>query len=194
MMKRVTNLFIGLLGLFLLVDTNRTCNADNVLSTSQLIRRAYLEYLQIPPTPAELEWYIVYNKNQSLIKAAEWVAQHASKDADVQSIIYTNITSPTFTSNATPLEQWQINNIIYYQSGCYQSLYDAKVRLIKNGIAYSDDTLDVIDYIYENLTAKTTNTSVANMYLQVFKKYNNEIDGYLAVLEHIKNSTDCCMK
>jgi hypothetical protein len=184
--------FILILILFFGLTSSGKCIE---LKDYQLIRRAFLEILNVPPTPSELEWYIVYNED-SYKTAVEWIVNQTK----IKKTIYIDdfslkdyLNSDYFkTKEFSILDDKVLNFIVCYQTGnSLNNINSANLDMIELAIKFGEgDVLGTIDYMSLCLISRVTNVNEANKYLKIFKQYPSEQEGYQAVLNAIKITED----
>lgn len=164
--------------------------ANEFPKESHLIRRLYLELLDCPPTPGELEWLLVYTV-EPYVSAVNWILYKNEK--------YNNESFRTYLLSScykekplNELSSKKIDYIIQYQIGKrHLSVEEASRVFVELAIKLKgSNVLDVIDYMCVCLMARETNVKEANILLAEFRTHSNEIDGYIAVLERIKRFED----
>jgi len=176
------------------------CNFDvnaSTLKETQLIRRVYLEFLHIPPSITELEWYTVYCGNEGYKLAVYDVIARTSLNTSVKDVIITHLMSKEYKESASTLMSvWQREVIIRYQSGDVKStVTQAEQILITCALAIKDqDILDSIDFLCDNLIARSTTIAEANSLLAVYRQFSDEVPGLYAVLQCIKEFDDFVCK
>lgn len=170
------------LAMLVCVTTCYACFADD----SRLIRRLYIDSLGMPPTPEELDWYTMYNKEKGYSLAVDWVTANSSNKLKgyYMSEDYKN-------KKATEIPQDILDSIVKYQVGstCLTTRA-AETQLIKNGTAIYTDTLDVIDYFCLCMMSRVTHIDEANLLIRVFKGFKSEEEGYREVIGLIKEFRD----
>lgn len=160
--------------LFLVVLWSTVITAFSQPATSTLIRRAYLDVLQRPPTPAEMEWYLTYNTSNSYQVAVEYIANNSQQlDATCVKIL---LNSPSYKETLPrPLTTVELKNTLLYSVGMNikdhsdNNIHQAKLKLIQWAKAECTDTLDIIDVMCNVLMSRTTSVKEANHWLKTFK-------------------------
>ena len=159
----------------------------NSLSEARLIRKVYLDFLKCPPTPTELEWFLVYNINSYEV-AVDWICSSSSN-----SNLKEYLLSDRYKSQTTKLNKEEIENIIRYQCGKKTGNVDLLFITLAMK-AGEDNPLSSIDYMATCLMSRETTTSEANYYLGIYRKHQTPIDGYLAVLKELKQNQEVIYK
>lgn len=178
--------------LFLLIGTS-SIGTNNSLKESRLIRRLYLDLLFYPPTPEELDWFLVYNTSNSYEVAVNWILSLPGIiGEDIDKDQYKIYLFSANYKNKLPIKLTpkEVDFLIKYQSGKKQcSIEIASQYFIKYAIQWKgSNPLDVIDYMALCLMAEETTVEEANKLLGIFRKYPVENEGYLAVLEELKKN------
>jgi hypothetical protein len=161
---------------------------EKIKEDQRLIRRVFLDIKCVPPSPAELNWYLCYNHDPYLA-AINWCTEDISLRKYLMSDKYKQIPP-------VKLNQKMLDLIIKYQCGNVNlTTQEADVLLIelatKEGL---NDVVDTIDHMAICLMARSTNTTEINELLKIFKTQPNEKNGYLAVLNQLKTYTDYTCK
>lgn len=155
--------------------------AEKTTEEARLIRRAFLDIKRVPPTPEELTWYLCYNSNPYQT-AIDWLL---SSDSTLKPYF---LSTKYKLSKPTKLDSNMLELIIKYQAGNLNTTIEqADKMLVKISIACGEDNItDTIDYLSFCLIARVTNTSEINLLQKLFRTYTKEEDGYLAVLQELK--------
>ena len=155
--------------------------AEKTTEEARLIRRAFLDIKRVPPTPEELTWYLCYNFNPYQT-AIDWLL---SSDSTMKPYF---LSTKYKLSKPTKLDSNILELIIKYQAGNLNTTNEqADKMLVKISIACGEDNItDTIDYLSFCLIARVTNTSEINLLQKLFRTYTKEEDGYLAVLQELK--------
>lgn len=176
------------------------CNFDvnaSTLKETQLIRRVYLEFLHIPPSITELEWYTVYCSKEGYKLAVHDVIARTSLSKSVKDVIISYLLSKEYKeSTPTLMSVWQRDVIIRYQSGdINNTVAQAEQTLITCALALGDqDILDSIDFLCDSLLSRSTTITEANSLLAVYRQFSDEKQGLYAVLQCIKEFNDFTCK
>jgi hypothetical protein len=144
----------------------------------RLIRRLYLEVLNAPPTPSEIEWYFVYNKNPYNTALNQVLKERAKRDAGY----------PTIKMKA------------YYETDSFKNKPPEKLtkqalnfinKLIEDAIAVSDGhPVDGFDYLSECLINRLLSAAEADRLMKEYQKHPDEKSGYLAVFNLLTQFED----
>lgn len=166
---------------------------NNKVKESQLIRRVYLDVLNVPPSIKELEWYEVYNTN-GYVLAVEYVLNNKSNVLipSFKKILKEFLLSQEYKlKEFTPLSLEQRDIIIKYQSGIWTSEEEANKKLVLDAIISNEPgVMDPIDYLAECLMGRDTSAEEATLLNKILKRYPSEEEGYLMVLEELKTFKD----
>lgn len=180
-----------------------TCSAmaSDKFRDEFLIRRAYLDVLNVVPTIEEIDWYIVYNKNSYQL-AVDYLLSRDIKswniDNQVGKILLTSKEYKLMPLR--PLSKDTLDRCIMYVVGdlktenTSQSVDKSIEKLLKLSEIVSSDTLDRIDYICSCLMSRTTTVAEANTLLAVFRSKTTEQDAWTAVIDCILQLPDVCCK
>jgi hypothetical protein len=192
---------VFLLRVFLILTlllANSNATSSQIRETS-LIRRLYLDLLNVPPTPHEVDWLLIYHANNSFETAVCWIlskpelfSAESNKEACKQYLLsdaYKNKPKQKLTSEI-------LKYIIEYQSGYNAlSIKDSETMLIEMSIRWGgEDIIEVIDYMCVCLMSRSTNIDEANKLIKIFKNELQPFLGYKAVLAEIKTFDDFLTK
>jgi hypothetical protein len=158
------------------------------------IRKLFLDIKGIPPSIKELEFYTIYSQNGYEV-ALDDLLNVKEKNDRIYFIKEYYLSSDYKSLPSSKLNKREIDNIILYQSGLKEGpLIDAKLKIIKDSLAIESDSGDAIDYMAELLMGRLTNLDESNHLSKIRKKYSDEEQGLLAVLEEILTFKDCLYK
>lgn len=177
----VNTLFICILASLLL----GVSASEPSIKEGQLIRRVYLDFLGIPPTPKELNWYLIYNKPDPFKRV-------------VNDIVHGNECLKNFLLSSEyknrvqmPLSPLTLDLIVKYQSGMIKnSLGEADKRLVVISLKEAEDDLNPLDFMSECLMGRATTAQEETELQKIIKKYPTEEEGYLEALKKIKTFPD----
>ena len=175
--------------LIIFIAFTATFSSENSRVESRLIRRLFLDVRNVPPSPAELNWYLCYN-HEPYKTAVEWISSQNQISKDY-------FLSDEYKQKfPTKLDQSTLDLIVKYQGGNINvTNKEADKLLVKVSIAGGEEnTTDVIDYMSSCLMARSTNVQETNELLKIYKQYLKEEDGYLAVLDKMKTYSDYMFK
>lgn len=155
--------------------------ADKSTEEARLIRKAFLDIKHVPPTPAELTWYLCYN-SKPYEAAVKWLIP---SDSLLQKYF---LSEQYKRSSPNKLDLSVLDFIIKYQAGDTNSNIDKASKLLVQIaiVCGEDNTTDIIDYLSLCLIARSTNIDEINHLLKVFRNFAREEDGYIAVLNELK--------
>jgi hypothetical protein len=166
-----------------------TDSTPNLLKETRLIRRVYLEVLSVPPTPIEMEWYLVYNKDSYLTALNHVIKERARRDAGYPTIKMKSYYETDLFKNKTPekLPKEVLHFIIKYQVGGVNDTLESCIsKMIDNAIVVADNhPVDGFDYLAECLINRTLSMKEANDLLKEYRKYSNEREGYQTVFNKL---------
>lgn len=196
-MKRL----IPLLCLLLTLGSLRA-EDDSVLKNIRKIRRAFLDVLELIPTPEEIDWYVVYNQDGYAL-AVDYLVKHTPEDKKAWT--REELLDPAYLSKEEEmLDKSVLERNVVYLSGqsktdvTPESIETAKVAFIKQALLASDDNAaNAIDYMVNELVCRPATLTEANELLQIFAKVSlkaDEMDAWKTVLAHIFELHDCKYK
>ncbi len=170
--------------------------ADPVHREIRMIRRAYLDVTGLLPTPEEVDWYVVYNRNGYQL-AVDYLSQKAPPELPKEVLLSKEYTE----GESTPLDRSVLERSIIYLSGLWkgtfsEELYEAAVqKFIKDSLLVGDDNVsNAIDYMVNLLTCRPSSAAEENELLKIFNKVSlkeNELAAWKTVLLHIFELHDC---
>ncbi len=165
--------------------------------SSFLIKRAYLDVIQKIPTPEEIEWYLVYNKNGYEL-AVDWLITNKSYKWNIPKE-YAKI---LLLSNdyqhlpKIPLDRNQIRKNLLYVVGMdeeptIENVEIAKLSLIKMAIESGGSESEIMDYMANSLMCRNTNLEENNILGKIIRESSkNENDTWIDVLNTILEFED----
>jgi len=163
------------------------------IKETQLIRRAYLDVLNVPPSVKELEWYQVYNTNGYEVAVDTILSRPPNfLIPSLKNTIRDFLLSLKYrTKEPVLLTLEQRDFIVKYQSGGRTNIEDADKQLILNAIASNEPgVMEPMDYLAECLLGRDTTAVEATHLNKILKRYPSEEEGYLEVLKEIKTFKD----
>ncbi len=166
------------------------------------IRRAFLDVIELVPTPEEVDWYVVYNQN-GYAMAVDYLIQHVP--AEKIESTREKLLNPNYPSTEEELlDKLVLEKNVIYLSGNWNSPFtpevveSSKELLIRQALLASDDNpANTIDYLVNELTCRPSTLEEANELLKIFTKVSlkaDEIDAWKTVLAHIFELHDCRFK
>lgn len=193
-----------LLGLQFFFSVNYSINAVDTIRVETLIRRVYLDVIGVIPTPEEIDWYIVYNKNGYEL-AVKYVLQQERSNTCFNKYSFEYLCSQEYkTKPFKPLSKAELDKCIVYIAGDFitdkitkQEVETSLSKIINHSSNESFDVLNRIDYICNLLMSRNTNIQEANNLLQNFKTYNEqyiEDTVWLLIVADILQLHDVCNK
>jgi hypothetical protein len=191
--KRATNLLVWVV-LFAVFNGTSAETPHPTVKLAREIRKLFLDIKGIPPSIKELEFYTIYSQNGYEV-ALDDLLNVKEKNDRIYFIKEYYLSSDYKSLPSSKLNKREIDNIILYQSGLKEGpLIDAKLKIIKDSLAIESDSGDAIDYMAELLMGRLTNLDESNHLSKIRKKYSDEEQGLLAVLEEILTFKDCLYK
>jgi hypothetical protein len=178
---------IKLVSVLLLTTLSVPILAEKSTEEARLIRKAFLDIRHVPPSPGELDWYLIYNTN-SYQAAIQWLVSQTNTF-----YLKDYLLSKEYKQSApVKLTQETLDSIIKYQCGNLNVTSEqADILLVKLAVVCGEDNItDTIDYIAVCLIARPTNVQEINMLMKIYKDQSTEVDGYLAVLKNLKTHKD----
>lgn len=184
---------------FLATQATSTVSANPVHREIRIIRRAYLDVTGLLPTPEEIDWYVVYNKNGYQM-AVDDLLKRAAPEFSRETLLSREYTD----SEDTLLERAVLERSIIYLTGFWkgvlsEELYEkAAEKFIKDALLVGDDNVsNAIDYMVNLLTCRPSTAAEENELLKIFNKVSlkeNELSAWKTVLLHIFEIHDCKYK
>jgi hypothetical protein len=163
------------------------------------IRRAYLDVLELLPTPEEIDWYVVYNQNGYAL-AADFLSRKAPDQWPKEHLL----SPPYLESPERPVDRSILDKNVVYLSGLWtgemdEALKEAGIeKFIKNALLATDERVsDAIDYMINLLTCRPSSAAEENQFAQIFNKVSlkeDEMSAWKTVLLHILEMHDCKYK
>lgn len=163
------------------------------------IRRAYLDVLELLPTPEEVDWYVVYNQHGYSL-AVDFLNNKAPERWPKEYLISsTYLEAPEQLIDRTILEK----NIVYLSglpsAEMNETLKEAGTeKFIKNALLATDERVsDAIDYMINLLTCRPSSAAEENQFAEIFNKVSlkeDEMSAWKTVLLHILEMHDCKYK
>jgi hypothetical protein len=165
----------------------------------RLIRRAFLDVTELLPSPEEMDWYVVYNRNGYAL-AAEYLAQKSQGEwslEQLQSAAYRDA-----PERIIPKEVLQKN--VVYLAGLWRgemspALFDeGATKFIKDALEMaSENPSNAIDWMVSSLTCRPATANEENELFAIFNKVSlkaTELEALRTVLLHILELHDCKYK
>ena len=164
------------------------------------IRRAYLDVLELLPTPQEMDWYIVYNQN-GYVLATEYLSQKAAAG----SWSVEKLRDPAYlNAPEQPLERAILEKNILYLAGLWKGELSEELfaagseKFIRDALETASDNVDdTIDWMVNLLTSRSSSAAEENELSSIYRKVSlksSEMDAWKTVLLHILELHDCKFK
>lgn len=195
-------LLFSLLVLQYLITGTCSAIAGEKIKDEYLIRRAYLDVLNVVPTIEEIDWYVVYNTTNSYQLAVDFLLSRENKkwniDNQIGRVLLMSEAYKNMPLRALPKET--IEKCVMYVVGDLKNNYTQEnvnnsiKKLIELSEKTSNDQLDRIDYICNCLMSRTTTLEEANSLLTIFKNEKNEQVAWYKVVNRILQLPDVCCK
>jgi hypothetical protein len=178
----------------------------STVDESRIIRRAYLDVLGTVPTITEIEWYCVYNKNNSYRLAVEYLISRPGVGlkgiCDKDELRKTLLSKEYREAKREQLTIKKVHEMVMYQSGLrgeasLENVLQAKIRLIENAMSDESTDSDVIDHMALQLMSRTTTMEEANMLLaslRAFRKGVSEETAWVKTLDRLLVLDDVASK
>ncbi len=191
-----------LLTLLSLWMTCATCTAadDALHKEIRKIRRAYLDVSGLLPTPEEIDWFVVYNKNGYTLA----VDHLTSKFPDAQWSKERLLSKDYLEAPAEPIDRALLEKNVVYLAGLGTGEIDPFLKeagtekFIKDALLATDEKAsDAIDYIINQLTCRPSSADEENKFLDIFNKVSlkeDEMSAWKTVLLHVFEMRDCKYK
>lgn len=192
--------WIALLGL---TGSAGAGSEDPVHREIRLIRRAYLDVTGMLPTPEEIDWYVVYNRDgyqmavDYLVKEKKgpengWTPELLLSEA------YRN-------AEATALDLRVLERNVVYLAGLWkggefseQLLAAGSEKFIRDALLMADDNAgNAIDYMVNALTCRPATAEEETDLLEIYNKISlksDEAGAWKTVLMHIFQLPECRFK
>jgi hypothetical protein len=184
-----------------LSNVNVKCS-DNV---SPLIRRAYYDVLGVFPCYTETEWFCVYNYGKSYEVAVDWLINHPSNKWNIpkEYMKILLLSNEYKNQKKVTIPEEDVYKNLFHIIGnkslpvTKENILLASVKLIKYALKSTDNPLDAIDYITNNLMSRSTNLQEANKLMAFYKKIEGtkpDIEVWLLVFNEILKLDDIRLK
>ena len=165
----------------------------------RLIRRAFLDVTDFLPSPEELDWYVMYNRN-SYALAAEYLAEKSGGKWSVEQLM-----SAAYREAPEELIPRQtLEKNVLYLAGLWRgelspAIFDAgSTKFIKDSLEIaSDNPAHAIDWMVSSLTCRPTSAAEENELSALYSKVSlkaSETEALKTVLLHIFELHDCKYK
>ena len=167
---------------------------------ARTIRRAYLDVLELLPTPQEVDWYIIYNQN-GYVLATEYLSQKGGEGVwsleKLRAAEYVN-------GPEQPVERAVLEKNIVYLAGLWKGeltpeLFETSCeKFIRDSLETASENIDdTIDWMINLLTCRPSSAAEENELSGIYRKVSlksSELDAWKTVLLHILELHDCKFK
>lgn len=164
------------------------------------IRRAYLDVSGLLPTPEEIDWYVVYNKNGYPLA----VDHLTSKFPDARWPKERLLSSEYLEAPEEPVARNLLEKNVVYLAGMGAGEIDEFLKaagiekFIKDALLATDEKAsDAIDYMINQLTCRPSSAEEETKFLDIFNKVSlkeDEMSAWKTVLLHMFEMHDCKYK
>lgn len=192
-MRKLSFLVLSLIMLF---TSSIKANNDVAL----LIKKAYIDVLGHIPTATEMDWYLVYNKNQSYEIAVNYLITNSKSKWNIPK----NLAKMLLLSNEYKTQEKQqmmpeqITKNLFYVVGIELNLSFTQenykiacIKLINNAMMCCDTESDIIDYMANALMCRSTNVEEINYLLKTMHSSpKKEEEAYYDVLQELMKFYD----
>ena len=194
-------LLLLVLSLFSLSHINAKSSED----VTPLIRRAYYDVLGVFPCYTEIEWLCVYNHENSYEVAVNWLIDHPSNKWNMPKDYMKMLLLSNDYKNQKKVvipEEDVYKNLFYLVGNkalpiTKENILLSSIKLIRYALKSTDNPLDAIDYITNNLISRSTNLVEANKLMSHYRKIVNtkpELDVWLSMMNEILKLDDIRFK
>lgn len=152
------------------------------------IRRAFICELGIPPSVAEIEWFMTYQTNTLVSGINHVLNLKYGKEPSIHKTFLFNFYKDQINKNLTlSLTQQQQELILKYQIGnLNSSVENAKKLLVQCALASVENSEDPIDYLFVSLCGRYSSTQEYDIYNKLFKTgKGSDLDNLICVLDAI---------
>jgi hypothetical protein len=165
----------------------------------RLIRRAFLDVTELLPSPEEMDWYVVYNRNGYPL-AAEYLAQKSRGEWSRDHLL-----SSAYREAPDQLVPKEIleKNVVYlaglWRGEMSPALFDVgSTKFIKDALEIaSENPSNAIDWMVSSMTCRPASAEEENELFAIFNKVSikaTEMEALKTVLLHILELRDCKYK
>jgi hypothetical protein len=176
------------------------CATDALHREIRKIRRAYLDVCELLPTPEEVDWYVVYNKNGYPLAVDYLTLKFPGEPWTKEKLVSTEYLEAPEEPVARPV----LDKNVVYLAGLgtgemTDELREAGVeKFIKNALLASDEKAsNAIDYMINQLTCRPSSAAEETEFLDIFNKVSlkeDEMSAWKTVLLHLLEMHDCKFK
>jgi len=174
---------------------------DDVLHREiRKIRRAYLDVIELLPTPEEIDWYVVYNQTGYPLAVEFLILKDLQKQWTPE-----QLSNPEYTEAPEQMIERQVlEKSVVYLAGLWTGDMNEAIKeagtekFIKNALLATDERVsDAIDYMINLLTCRPSTAAEENEFTQIFNKVSmkgDDMSAWKTVLLHILEMHDCKYK
>jgi hypothetical protein len=166
----------------------------------RLIRRAFLDVTEFLPSPEEMDWYVVYNQNNSYPLAAEYLAKKSGEKWSRDLLLSSEYRDAP--EQLVPKEVLEKN--VVYLAGLWRGEMSPAIfeqgatKFIKDAMEIaSENPSNAIDWMVTAMTCRPATAEEENHLSAIFNKVSlkaTEMDALKTVLLHILELHDCRYK
>jgi hypothetical protein len=192
--------FFLVLALMVLTVSGMLAN-DN---SANLIRRAYIDVLGVPPTVVEIDWLLVYNKGKSYETAVDYLINNPKCKWNIpKSLAKMLLLSKDYKEQAPkPMLPEQVIKNLFYITGLdinlpytEENIKMASYKLVNLALVCCDGETEIIDYLATSMMSRGTNLEEINYLTKLVRTSNkSEKDTWYDVLQEIMKFPDTFKK
>jgi hypothetical protein len=163
----------------------------------RLIRRAFLDVTEFLPSPEELDWYVVYNQNNSYPLATEYLANKSAGKWSREHLLSAEYREAP--EQLVPKDVLEKN--VVYLAGLWRGEMSPEIfeqgaaKFIKDAMEIgSENPSHAIDWMVTAMTCRPATAQEENHLSAIFNKVSlkaTEMDALKTVLLHILELHDC---
>ena len=165
----------------------------------RLIRRAFLDVTELLPSPEEMDWYVVYNRNGYAL-ATDYLAQKSQGRWSREQLL-----SPVYREAPEQLVAKEVleKNVVYlaglWRGEMSPALFEeGSTKFIKDALEIaSENPSNAIDWMVSSMTCRPASAEEENELFAIFNKVSlkaTELEALKTVLLHILELRDCKYK
>lgn len=159
-----------------------------------LIRRMFLDIINRPPTPQEIDWFCEYNKNP-YDRAVQFITEECKEHRAVKVDAVYLLSEEYKNKPTTPLTKQEKIEILFYLNGfdkntqqTPETVYKCYDKMIESALDGVFNITDAFDYIANLLLCRTTSVQEINDIIEIYNKTN--IHPWYDVIDYILNLDD----
>jgi hypothetical protein len=191
------------IGLFCFAGSVEAGLDDTLHREIRLIRRAYLDVTGMLPTPEEIDWYVVYNRDGYRMAVDYLVNEKKGSESGwtpdlLLSEAYRN-------AEGTSLDIGVLERNVVYLAGLWKGgefneelLAAGSEKFIRDALLTADDNAgNAIDYMVNALTCRPATAEEETDLLEIYNKISlksDEAGAWKTVLMHIFQLPECRFK